>query len=591
MTTRKLFIPGSLVMFAFLGCATGGVLVVDQAIPRVAVAQNVDDGYFYSNLAPHGRWFYQAEFGWVWNPTRVSAGWRPYTEGQWVWSDDAGWVWASNEPWGWATDHYGRWYFDPIFGWTWVPGRVWAPAWVNWRVENGYIGWAPMWPSYFDRYPDRRWDRWGHDRDWDRRHNGRDWDRWVFTRDRDFASDRVGRYAIRDRHERDRLYSRSRDVTRWDADRPERLSSGIDRRRIEKASGRSIRGVQLESVDKPGKRDARRPDRLQVFRPRVQEKPDRTPDRLGLAKEPSKDARENDTIRREKDRLDRVPAKDKKPGRGGGGSAGREVDNERGAAPEAIEPDRRGGGGSRGDRPDSGGKDKAMDRDAPKGGTRQPAEADKSRPDRDTSPRGDKPGKPEAPATRPADTRRDPNAYPAKPRDEKAAPRDEKGARDEKAPRVKPEDATRDDRSKPDPKMEQPRQPKPGRTQPERSQTQQQEPKRERVQPERQQQPQREPMQQQQQRERVQPERQQKPQQAPQREQKQQPQREQKQQQAPQRERLQPEQRQAPQQREQAEPSPKKKGQPRDEEQRQPAPQEPKDPQDPNAPQQGRGKR
>lgn len=608
MTTRKLLIPGSLVMFAFLGCATGGVLVIDQANPRQAVAQDVDDGYFYENLAPHGQWFYQAEFGWVWHPTRVTSGWRPYTEGQWVWSDDAGWVWASNEPWGWATDHYGRWYFDPIYAWTWVPGRVWAPAWVNWRVENGYIGWAPMWPAYFDQYPDRRWDRWGHDHDWDRRHNGRDWDRWVFTRDRDFASDRVGRLAIRDRHERDRLYSRSRDVTRWDADRPERLSSGIDRRMIEKASGRPVRGVQLESVDRPGKRDARRPDQLQVFRPRIQERSGRTPDRLGLAKEPSRDARENDTIRREKDRLDRVPAKDKKPGRGGANSGGREVDNERGAAPQAIEPDRRGGGGGgRGDRPDSGARDGADDRGGPKGGSREPADAGKAKPDRE-NPRGDNTGRPDGQTGKPVDSKRDPNAYPASPRG------DQDPAREEKAPRVKPQEPARGDRNRPDAGMEHPRQPKPERTQPERPQVQQQEPQREpkakepqreRTQPERQQAPQREQMQQPErqqppQRERAQPERQQAPQreqlqqQEPQRERgkperQPQPQREQMQQQAPRQERVQPDERQAPQQREQTQPAPsKKKGQPEDpnDPQGQPAPQ---DPNDPNAPRHGRG--
>jgi hypothetical protein len=77
----------------------------------------------------------------------VAAGWRPYTEGQWVWTDEFGWTWVSDEPWGWATYHYGRWYFDPIYGWSWVPGRVWAPAWVSWRQSTDHMIWAPLPPE------------------------------------------------------------------------------------------------------------------------------------------------------------------------------------------------------------------------------------------------------------------------------------------------------------------------------------------------------------------------------------------------------------------------------------------------------------
>ena len=27
-----------------------------------------------------------------------------------------------------------------------VPGAVFAPAWVDWRVGNGWVGWAPLAP-------------------------------------------------------------------------------------------------------------------------------------------------------------------------------------------------------------------------------------------------------------------------------------------------------------------------------------------------------------------------------------------------------------------------------------------------------------
>lgn len=293
-----------------LACSSAACVLVDATMAPPASAQpmEVDDGYFYSSLASDGEWFYQAQFGWVWHPTRVDAGWRPYTDGRWLWSDDSGWVWATSENWGWATYHYGRWYFDPVYAWSWVPGRVWAPAWVSWRVEAGYVGWAPLWPAYFDLHPEYRWDRWGHDDDWDRRHGGRDWDRWVFTRDRDFTSDHVGRYAVRDRRERDRLYSTSRDVTRGDESRPDQRNRGIDRRAIEQATGRTVPAVKLQPSDRREQRYDAGAGRLEVFRPRVKESRDKTPDRLGLAKEPSKDGREHDTIRVEKKRLDAVPA-------------------------------------------------------------------------------------------------------------------------------------------------------------------------------------------------------------------------------------------------------------------------------------------
>ncbi len=338
---QKLAITRSVLLAIFLGCGTGA-LIVEIAMPREAVAQVVDDSYFYEGLAPYGEWYFQADFGWVWRPLRVAVNWRPYTEGQWVWADEVGWTWASDEPWGWATYHYGRWYFDPIYGWTWVPGRTWAPAWVDWRIESGYVGWAPLWPVYFDVYPEYRWDHWGYDNDWDHRHRGRDWDRWVFCRDRDFTSPRISRVMLTDRGERDRIYQRSRDVTRWDGDSADRIGYSIDRSTIERAAAHPIRHVRLENADRPA-RGALQGDRFQVFRPRIEERTDRTPDSLGIAKAP-REIRQADTIKQEKARLDRVPGREKSAITVQRGP--REKDNERGGAPELIdrEDNRRGFG-------------------------------------------------------------------------------------------------------------------------------------------------------------------------------------------------------------------------------------------------------
>ena len=100
---------------------------------------------FQTGLSPYGMWVDTPEYGRVFRPTRVSAGWRPYLDGRWVYTR-YGWTWVGDEPFGWATYHYGRWWHSDALGWSWVPGRVWAPAWVSWRYGGGNCGWAPMGP-------------------------------------------------------------------------------------------------------------------------------------------------------------------------------------------------------------------------------------------------------------------------------------------------------------------------------------------------------------------------------------------------------------------------------------------------------------
>ncbi len=103
-------------------------------------------GSFYSQLAPYGSWIELNSGVDVWHPDFVSNTWSPYMDGQWIWTSD-GWYWESYEPFGYITYHYGRWYFDNYYGWLWVPDYDWAPAWVEWRYNNDYIGWSPL-PPY-----------------------------------------------------------------------------------------------------------------------------------------------------------------------------------------------------------------------------------------------------------------------------------------------------------------------------------------------------------------------------------------------------------------------------------------------------------
>ena len=61
------------------------------------------------------------DYGAVWFPHAVPAGWTPYSNGHWAWVVPWGWTWVEAEPWGFAPFHYGRW---AQFGgrWGWIPG-------------------------------------------------------------------------------------------------------------------------------------------------------------------------------------------------------------------------------------------------------------------------------------------------------------------------------------------------------------------------------------------------------------------------------------------------------------------------------------
>lgn len=105
---------------------------------------------FQSALEPYGSWQLHPRFGEIWMPYDLPPGWRPYTYGRWVYTEEWGWYWVSDEEeadWGWVTFHYGRWAHDRRFGWFWVPGDEWGPAWVDWRRGDDYVGWAPLPPD------------------------------------------------------------------------------------------------------------------------------------------------------------------------------------------------------------------------------------------------------------------------------------------------------------------------------------------------------------------------------------------------------------------------------------------------------------
>jgi hypothetical protein len=138
-TYLKLLALGMAGGLAFCGTTARATLEISATVQINAVTD------FDAPLAAEGSWGTVGSYGRCWHPRGVAADWRPYCDGQWVWTDN-GWYWQSDEAWAWACYHYGTWTLDPTLGWIWVPGIEWAPAWVVWRSGGGYTGWAPCAP-------------------------------------------------------------------------------------------------------------------------------------------------------------------------------------------------------------------------------------------------------------------------------------------------------------------------------------------------------------------------------------------------------------------------------------------------------------
>lgn len=131
--------------------------------PRVIYyPTELSDQSFYPLLAPYGVWLEVPGQGLCWQPAvcSLNRNWRPYCDnGDWVWSS-RGWCWNSGYSWGWAPFHFGRWFRHGDRGWLWRPGTEWAPAWVTWRRDSQYTGWAPLPPGA--GYRRGRWSDHGH---------------------------------------------------------------------------------------------------------------------------------------------------------------------------------------------------------------------------------------------------------------------------------------------------------------------------------------------------------------------------------------------------------------------------------------------
>src|SRR6476661_5735283 len=104
----------------------------------------------YEDLDDYGEWSNVTDYGVVWVPVAVPAGWAPYRFGRWVWVQPWGWTWVDDAPWGFAPFHYGRWAY--VRGtWVWVPGMVgarpvYAPHLAVFVGGGSTVAWFPLGP-------------------------------------------------------------------------------------------------------------------------------------------------------------------------------------------------------------------------------------------------------------------------------------------------------------------------------------------------------------------------------------------------------------------------------------------------------------
>ena len=219
------------------------VVVLVTVLFAPSAQAGVSFSFFYSNLSPHGSWQVSAEYGRVWQPYVYNAGWNPYYDGHWAYSD-LGWAWVSDYEWGSIPYHYGTWVLDPYYGWVWVPGYTWAPSWVVFRTGPDYIGWAPVSPGFsvgvsFGSYAPAP-------------------SSFVFVSAHNFLAPRI-RSCYVPRSRTTVIINNTRIVNNLVVENNVVVNRGPDRRFVERASGRSVREVPIERVSRamPGSRLSR----------------------------------------------------------------------------------------------------------------------------------------------------------------------------------------------------------------------------------------------------------------------------------------------------------------------------------------------
>jgi hypothetical protein len=222
----------------------------------------IDTSVFFDALAPYGEWIESPQYGWVWTPYDVPIDWRPYSNGHWAYTD-YGWTWVSDYPWGWATFHYGRWGYLPDIGWVWAPGRVWAPAWVEWRVSDDVIGWAPLppqlaWNQVVEIAPDEAVEQLVVEPH-----------AWTFIPATQVLAPDVHEYVL-DTSQVPYLLEKTRNITRYELQQGRIVNRGISLPEVERRIGHAVPRMALREVESPKALAGGRVEgnELKVYRPK-----------------------------------------------------------------------------------------------------------------------------------------------------------------------------------------------------------------------------------------------------------------------------------------------------------------------------------
>ncbi len=257
----------AMVLLAATGCATHHHHhhTVEPASVEAVVSEpdvSVNVSYFYDDLAPHGRWIEYSPHGWCWTPYAAPMGWRPYSDGYWGYTE-AGWSWVSYEPWGWATYHYGRWAMDPHYGWVWVPGTVWAPAWVAWHHGNGWAGWAPL-------PPDAHWNA-----SVGLKYRGVDRippGQWCFVEQKHLSHSKL-KVKIVSVARNETIFKQTRDGTKYSVRGGRPVNEGLEIAAVERNMERKVPRLNVVDADAPpkGRGEKVAAGKVEFYRPSVRE--------------------------------------------------------------------------------------------------------------------------------------------------------------------------------------------------------------------------------------------------------------------------------------------------------------------------------
>ena len=237
---------------------------------------DIDINYFYYSLEPYGEWIEIGYDDFVWRPYKSDYNWRPYSDGRWEWTRN-GWYWVSYERFGWATYHYGRWFFDDFYGWVWMPDNVWAPAWVEWRYNDNYIGWAPL-PPYAS-FNQRRGIHFSIN--W---HSGHVY--WNFVRYNHFVSYNIHNHYV-DRHYVKDVFSRTKHRTNYFAENDRIVNGGVSRRFVERKIGKRLTTkniVRTNKFDDYNTKDIKKRKSIVDYRPSESKMKSATFDRKKVVK-------------------------------------------------------------------------------------------------------------------------------------------------------------------------------------------------------------------------------------------------------------------------------------------------------------------